>query len=416
MIRIQKSAIGAAPGVFDFLGGIASQAGGLALQSQTQSQTTVLATETSNETLSVTSSDFELGRFEIPIAAFKNLVEKPGSHEELANWIAASETPAWAANAIASLALFAIRFQWFPKSGISFAISTDILTAQAIGRSVSMQVATLRALEKLTGNYFIDQELALLSHKASEKILKHPCFTFIPAASAYGKPGCLSPLLDGGNNPHPPIELPRGVTIVGTPCQIAPQTIKAKRSLVLSAINIGKLFAKRATNQEFDYITTLPPSKYRQSIEEMLPKTIDGKSVLAEFTPAELSAIEIGEDIQYPVEEAFGYAIAENYRCSLASHLLTNLAHNSKRRAVTHLGEVVLQSHASYSRLGLSNSKVDTLIKEIQENGAAQGIFGGRITGICDSSNLVFLIDKKAIKRLRDLVRKTFGDEQKLTL
>ena len=414
VIRIKKSAIGSAPGVFDFLGGIASQSGCLALQSQTQSKTTVLATEGSDSSLCVTSA--ELGRFETPIDSFKDLIRKGASHQQFADWLEECESPGWSRNALACLALFSTRFQWLPESGLSLAINTDIGANQGIGRAISFQVATLRALEKLTKHYFADQGLALLAQEASEKILGKVCSSFIPAASAYGRPGCLSPLHEGEIKPNPPIELPKGVTIVGTPCRLDNSEMASKRNIALSAIGIGKVLAQNAANKDVDRITSLSLSKYIQSIEETLPISIDGKSFLERFTSRETSSIDIKDDTQYPVQQAFGYAVAENYRSGLASHILTNLAHNSKRQAVTLLGELMLQSHASYSRLGLSDSRVDELIGKIRDQGSDQGLFGGRVTGTARSSVIVFLIDKKSAKRLRDLVKAIFGPKQTLTL
>ena len=414
VIKIQKSAIGSAPGVFDFLGGIASQAGCLALQSQTQSKTTILATEGSDSSLCVTSAEF--GRFETPIDSFKELIKTGASHQQFTDWLEECESPRWSRNALACLALFSTRFQWLPESGLSLAINTDIPANQGIGRAVSIQVATLRALEKLTHHYFADQGLALLAQEASEKILGRACPSFVPAASAYGKPGCLSPLHEGEINPRPPIELPKGVTIVGTPCQLENSEMPSRRNIALSAIGIGKALAQNPANQDVDYLTSLSLSQYIQSIEETLPISIDGKSFGESFTRREASSIDIKDDTQYPVQQAFGYAVAENYRSGLASHILTNLAHNSKRRTVALLGELMLQSHASYSRLGLSDSKVDELIDKIRDQGSDQGIFGGRVTGTAQSSIIVFLIDKKSVKRLRDLVKTVFGPEQTLTL
>jgi L-arabinokinase len=45
------------------------------------------------------------------------------------------------------------------------------------------------------------------------------------------------------------------------------------------------------------------------------------------------------------------------------------------------MGELMLESHRSYSAVGLGNEFTDELVQMVCEAGAAKGVFGARVSG-----------------------------------
>jgi len=45
------------------------------------------------------------------------------------------------------------------------------------------------------------------------------------------------------------------------------------------------------------------------------------------------------------------------------------------------MGNLMFQSHESYSEVGLGNESTDKIIELVQDAGADRGVFGGRISG-----------------------------------
>ena len=45
------------------------------------------------------------------------------------------------------------------------------------------------------------------------------------------------------------------------------------------------------------------------------------------------------------------------------------------------MGELMLQSHRSYSAVGLGNEYTDEIVQMVRESGATNGVFGGRVSG-----------------------------------
>ena len=155
MITIQRSAIGTAPGKLDFLGGFSESNGGLTLQVQTQAKTTVLATEGSDPVLNITST--QRGQFSTKIRAFKELLAANPDNLQAKQWLDDFEVPVWARYVAACVIIFNREFSWTPHAGLSFAISSDVPIGVGVGSSAALEVATLHALEKLSGRYFSER-------------------------------------------------------------------------------------------------------------------------------------------------------------------------------------------------------------------------------------------------------------------
>ncbi|MBD0333310.1 MAG: hypothetical protein ICV66_11700, partial [Chitinophagaceae bacterium] len=68
------------------------------------------------------------------------------------------------------------------------------------------------------------------------------------------------------------------------------------------------------------------------------------------------------------------------------------------------LGELMLQSHASYSSVGLGNAATDEIVEMVRQCGCDSGIYGARITGGGSGGTVVVLCfgkeGKHSIKKI----------------
>ena len=80
----------------------------------------------------------------------------------------------------------------------------------------------------------------------------------------------------------------------------------------------------------------------------------------------------------YAVRQPTAHPVYEHYRVRSFAELLTNSA--GERRCEL-LGELMYQSHASYSACGLGSEGTDLLVKLVREAGPARGLYGAKITG-----------------------------------
>jgi L-arabinokinase len=80
----------------------------------------------------------------------------------------------------------------------------------------------------------------------------------------------------------------------------------------------------------------------------------------------------------YAVRTPTAHAVYESHRVRQYGQLIEIAPSESRREA---LGELMYQSHASYSACGLGSSKTDRLVELVLEAGPSKGLFGARITG-----------------------------------
>ena len=407
VITIQRSAIGTAPGKLDFLGGFSESDGGLTLQVQTQAKTTVLVTEGSDLALNITST--QRGQFRSNISEFKKLLSSQPTNQKAKQWLNDFEVPIWARYVAACVIIFNREFSWTPHTGLAFAISSDVPMGVGIGSSAALEVATLHALEKLSGFYFTERRLAEVAIELEREIIGHRNDVVSQLSAAYGKPGCLLPISSRVDTATTPIEIPKGVTIVGWSSASEPSENSSNRpQTIRDAAYIANRIAKDTLNEKWEYVTDILPSRYLKHLENRLPESLSGAELAIKYPEQKAEFL---PDFSYPIRAAFAFSIFENQRSSLAAQLLSNMAHNSKRKVVELLGELMLQSHINYSRLGLTNQRIDAMVEAFANAGPDNGIFGARISGHGSGNAIVALVDKKALKIVRDLIRSFDIDE-----
>ena len=108
------------------------------------------------------------------------------------------------------------------------------------------------------------------------------------------------------------------------------------------------------------------------------------------------------------VRSALRFPIEENFRCELAESLLRGGRERLEDR-LRQAGELMLQSHAGYSALGLGAPETDQMINVLKELGPDQGIYGGRSGS---GGTVVVLLKKNARSKLAELAKEVkFNDK-----
>jgi L-arabinokinase len=83
----------------------------------------------------------------------------------------------------------------------------------------------------------------------------------------------------------------------------------------------------------------------------------------------------------YNVRACSKHPVEENQRIRQFRQLLRLNSPKKKTEREQLMGELMFQSHNSYSTIGLGNERTDAIVQMIRESGAAKGVFGARITG-----------------------------------
>ena len=120
----------------------------------------------------------------------------------------------------------------------------------------------------------------------------------------------------------------------------------------------------------------LRPHEFERAFAPKRPATLGGAAFLAHPGGHGDGATEVAADRTYPVLAPAAHAVHEGHRARLARELLSGgAARGGAAREA--LGELMLQSHASYARCGLGAPATDRLVALAEELGLA----GAKVTG-----------------------------------
>jgi L-arabinokinase len=127
------------------------------------------------------------------------------------------------------------------------------------------------------------------------------------------------------------------------------------------------------------YLANVPPAEWRQRYRDAVPERMTGRDFLARYGGSTDLATTIDAERTYAVRAATEHPILEHDRVRRFRALLAAGAADDNARG--ELGQLMYESHASYSACGLGSDGTDRLIELAREAGPAAGIHGAKITG-----------------------------------
>jgi L-arabinokinase len=387
-----RTVVGEAPGRLDFLGGVADYSGSLVLEMPLRLTTRV------------TQSEHPVRELVLVSAQEGRCVVQLGTKTEA--------VPKWARYPYGCFLLFCEAQRWRPKAGLKFSIRSRVPASMGVSSSAALEVATMRALEKISGKRFKGTALARLAQRAENEIVGAPCGLMDQLTSAYGVRGALLPILCRPDELGQPVKLPPGVIAVGWPSGVKHAVSASPYATARAGAFMGKKLIERATGRRLAHATELAPADVRGLSRTALPVKITGRTFLARAGGVDdaLSTIEPAKT--YAVRAAVSFPVEENFRSESAVALLRGMRPNSREETLRLLGDLLYQSHAGYSSIGLGCPETDEMVAAVRALGPKRGFYGARVSGGGSGGTVVVLLRKSALPALRRLMdRVRFSDE-----
>jgi L-arabinokinase len=157
------------------------------------------------------------------------------------------------------------------------------------------------------------------------------------------------------------------------------------------------------------YLANISPEEFERKYVRHLPEEMSGAEFLRRYshTPDTVTAIDPGR--MYKIRQATAHPVYEHDRVKLFRGLLTEPSSEERRKK---LGELMYQSHASYSACGLGSHGTDLIVSLIRAEGPASGLYGARITGGGSGGTVAILGRREAqqaINRVAEKYEKATG-------
>jgi galactokinase len=374
-----------APGRLDVMGGIADYSGSLVLQLPIANAAYVGLQKSDSQSLHIVSEpdrtlEFELTNFDGPI------------EYETARELFANSENHWAAY-VAGVFLVLMRERGVSfDQGASILITSNVPEGKGVSSSAALEVAVMQAATRAFDVEIDCRELATLCQKVENLVAGAPCGIMDQMTSSCGEQNRLLELLCQPDQLRGTLRIPDELGLWGIDSGVRHAVSGSDYTTVRTAAFMGyRIIADVAglsTNSgertvSIDdskwrgYLANISPAEFQETYLQSLPSTIKGADFLSRYQGITDTVTRVQPSVDYPVRQSASHAIYENSRVQSFAAALKDWQGLQQGPS---LGELMFQSHQSYSDCGLGSEATD-LIVELVRDSLADGLYGARITG-----------------------------------
>ncbi len=354
-----------APGRLDVMGGIADYSGSLVLQLPLDRRTTADVELRSDEQIEIHSMrGTSESRAHIALDDFLG-----ASAQAIAARFPAGTERHWAAYPLGvAHALFA-RTNVRPQ-GFTLRLTSIVPEGKGVSSSAAIEVASLAALSSAFDAGLSREQIAHAAQWAENHAAGAPCGIMDQMTSACGRRDHLLRLRCQPAIIEDQIPIPEGYRFFGIDSGIRHAVTGADYGTVRTAAFMGLRIL--GDDRLGGYLANLRPAELDES---SLPERMLGSDFLAKYGRIADTVTHVNAATTYPVRVATKHPVYENARVEHFAELLAELPANG--HAASEMGELMYESHASYSACGLGSEGTDRLVEMVR----TRGLFGAKITG-----------------------------------
>lgn len=411
--------ISRAPGRLDVMGGIADYSGSLVLQLPIREATLAAIQAQEDRVLRIVS----LSRVaERPTARavtvhLENFEGDSNPEYETARALFARRPEDHWAAYVAGVFLVLMRERSVQfKNGARILIHSDVPEGKGVSSSAALEVAVMHAVAACYGISVEPREAALLCQKVENLVVGAPCGIMDQMTSACGRANRLLALLCQPAELQDFIPIPDGIGFAGIDSGVRHAVTGAAYSDVRAGAFMGyRIIADRANLlvhavakgnvvQISDphwrgYLANIDPFEYERDFASNIPLELTGFDFLSRYGGTTDPVTRIDGKKAYRIRMPTAHPIYENSRVRAFGELLRGALDEQR---FGRLGELMYQSHASYSACGLGEGRTDLLVNLCRQAGGTRGALGAKITG-GGSGGTVAILARDAAKTAQEI-------------
>ena len=390
-------AVARAPGRLDLMGGIADYSGALVLELPLAAATFVAAQPTHDRRLTVRSLA-RLGADAGPEVSVS--VEMLAPHGVPLDYpaararLTAPPRQRWAAYILGAFVVLA-RERGLFIGGLRVLVDSAVPLGKGVSSSAALEVAAMKAICAAHGVSLDGRDLALLCQKVENHVVGAPCGVMDQMTAACGERDRLLALLCQPAELQAHVMLPRTLEVWGIDSGIRHEVGGADYGAVRVGAFMGYRIVAEAAGLAVTtvsggrvhiddprwcgYLANVTPLEWESTLRDGVPDVINGAAFLRRYGGITDSVTRVDAARSYAVRQPTAHPIYEHHRVRRFRALLEAGAGTEEERI--QLGELMYESHASYSACGLGTRGTDRLVTLAREAGAAAGVYGAKITG-----------------------------------
>ncbi len=404
------------PGSMDVMGGVADYSGSLLLQKTISESTSATVALRTNGLLRIRSASEDHTHsnliFRFPVSSFYN-----GSilktHEQIRKDILRIRGGEWAIYVAGCFFLLAADKN-IPIEGADVLIESNIPIGKGVSSSAALEVSVLMALNRLYNLDLGEQELPELAQRVENQIVGAPCGLMDQLTSYLGREESLLPIVCQPCEVFDPVGIPRDVHFVGidsgTRHSVSGASyIKARTAAFMGYSIIARNekvsdagLARARENGRWSrlpfggYLSNIDVPVFETRFKPILPGEISGEDFLDQYGAVIDPVTRPKPWERYAVRQCTSHAVYENKRVNEFKEYFTALSGHTghgREECLARLGDLMYESHKSYSLCGLGNERTDELVGLVRDAGRKSGLYGAKITGGGSGGTVCVLCD-----------------------
>ena len=417
--------ISRAPGRLDVMGGNVDYTGGLVFEATIREATWAAAQLRADRQIVLVNPQMKNSGWEPRVEFSLDALTNEATVRALVN---KSATVRWTAYVLGVFYLLQQRWPQKVKSGITVYLESNVPLNKGVSSSAAVEVSTMKAAAAAYGIEIVGIELAEACQWVENVIAESACGIMDQAASILGDDGCVLPLLCQPCQVYPTVKLPDNLQIwaidSGVKHAVTGIEYEAARAaafvgyrmiceweqLPLTFNESGRI--PRYTEPRWNgYLSNLEASLFRSKYEQRLPERLSGPELLQNHSVHPDPFTQIRAEASYPVRACTRYAVEEQHRIELFVALVRGLSAQPSHAGFRLLGDLMFQSHWSYTECGLGSKETDRLVELVREELGPGKLYGAKITG-GGAGGTVAVLGAKGARDSFERVVNRYAEEQ----
>jgi L-arabinokinase len=402
-----------APGRLDVMGGIADYSGSLVLQRPIAEATFAALQPTDRPTVEVLSLQEEADRPRSYVTSFALIAPagEPLTYSQARELFPMDSDTYWASYVVGVLIVLmrerGVRF----NTGMKILIASAVPEGKGVASSAALEVASMQAITRAFDISLEPHDMALFCQKVENLVAGAPCGIMDQMTSVLGTSDSLLALLCQPAHLEPSVRLPSEIAFWGLDSGERHAVGGAGYESVRTGAFMGLRMIIGDQDRHVDYLANLTIAEFEREFTSRLPEEMSGEEFLKRYSSISDTVTRVLPSHTYKVRAPTAHPVHEHQRVQAFRDLLLG---SPCEERWTSLGELMYQSHASYSACGLGSPGTDMIVDLVREEGRIHGLYGARITG-GGSGGTVAIVGRadagSAVTRVRDRYRDATGYE-----
>lgn len=394
----QELTIARAPGRLDVMGGIADYSGSIVLELPIAEATLVALQKDDTRRLRVVSlmeNETRAVSFELSLADLER-DGKPIEYNEALSFFRSDTMPHWAAYVAGVFVVLMHELGARFHQGARLLISSRVPEGKGVSSSAALEVGTMSAIVAAFDIEIAPRKLAVLCQMVENLVVGAPCGVMDQMTSACGEENQLLELLCQPAALLGTISLPKDLAVWGLDSGVRHSVGGGDYGAVRIGAFMGYRIIAELSGLEVKqigdrvvitdprwhgYLANLGALEFKEKFANRLPDKLLGADFLQRYGGTTDIVTKIDPRISYAVRAPTAHAVYESDRVRKFAELLRQQLAGRGNLLEESLGELMYESHASYSACGLGSEGTDELVELVKRAGVSSGLYGAKITG-----------------------------------